>query len=77
MRAKVDLLTTLGRHQEALAVVEPEIGKPELNLGLFDRWCELMRQLERAPELASAWKHGLPLPARAGTVVRPGPRPGT
>lgn len=52
IRAKVDLLTTLGRHQEALAVVEPEIGKPELNLGLFDRWCELLRQLERAAELA-------------------------
>ena len=52
LRAKVDLLTTLGRHQEALSVAEPEICKAELNLGMFDRWCELMRQLEQGAELA-------------------------
>jgi tetratricopeptide (TPR) repeat protein len=59
LRAKIDLLTTLGRHHDALAVAEPEIGKAELNLGkaelnlgMFDRWCELLRQLERGAELA-------------------------
>jgi tetratricopeptide (TPR) repeat protein len=52
LRAKIDLLTTLGRHQEALAVAEPEIGKAELNLGMFHRWCDLLRQLDRGAELA-------------------------
>jgi tetratricopeptide (TPR) repeat protein len=53
LQAQVDLLTTLDRAAQALALLDPEIGKAEMNLGLFERWCQLMQDAQRTDELTA------------------------